>query len=224
MWDILSSHEKYASKFDGIDSVLEIRHTDKQAEPTWEKPLVLLSHMDDGYDYLMWVDDDAGFIRFDEDFRDKLPTDGKRFYFTQEREWFEGEVEGFVAEDVFLNAGVFLVKCCEENKAVLKEWYSRRGKRQRNGLNDQPVIVKWYLENKDICGLLDPVVFNAFPMHPKHLAVGTTNDCNDTTFIVHFITYMKRDRALREKFFPQSKLVPPPPKPWTSVGADDWDD
>lgn len=208
MWDILSSHEKYASKFDGIDSVLEIRHTDKRYAPHWEKILVLADHMDDGYDYLMWIDDDAGFIRFDEDFRDKLPTDGKRFYFTQEREWFEGRIGGRTKEDLLLNTGVFLVKCCEENKAVLRSWYDKRDTGTYGGLYDQHIIICWYLANKDVCGLLDPVVFNAFPRKPANYPTLTTKNIKGASTIIEHVTgEFKRGKYAWTKDFGCSAIV-----------------
>ena len=112
MWDIIQTHAKYANNFEGIDSVFEIRQTDKENPATWERFLLLYDHMDDGYDYLMWMDDDAGFVKFDKDFRDYLPSNDKLFYFTQERIWEDAKIQKdwrAKKEDVFLNAGVFFV-------------------------------------------------------------------------------------------------------------------
>ena len=218
MLDIVSTHEKYASRFEGIDCVFEIRQTDKTEAPHWEKILMLADHMDDGHDYLMWIDDDAGFIRFDEDFRDRLPTDGKRFYFTQERSDEAGR--GFA----FLNTGVIMVKCCEENKEVLKFWYSKRHDRPSpHSLWDQPVINDWYFQNTDICGLLDPVVFNAFPKKTWGFPVNTRTK---ETIVLHLASFFKNSeyRTIFGKKTKSIKATKKPAPKRTEFHEDYWDE
>jgi hypothetical protein len=215
MNDFLETHERYASLFDGIDSVIEVRQTDKTVKPTWEKPLMLLDHMDEGYDYLMWLDDDAGFIRFDVDFRRYFPKDGKLFYFTQEREWFEGvgKCGRFSAKDIYLNAGVFFVKCCEESKKILKEWYSNRKVRYVENLNDQPVIIRWYLDHKDICGLADSKIFNAFMPDYDNGPVKLANAKTKDTIVLHLAAHSRKHRG---EYFGTRKKV--------ETMEDDWED
>ena len=112
MKNIIDTREKYSKIFDGIDYVFEVRYTDKTKNPQWEKLLMLIDHINDGYDYLMWMDDDAGFVKFDVDCREYLPEDDKDFFFTQERKIFNENRHK--KENVFLNTGVFFIKCTEE--------------------------------------------------------------------------------------------------------------
>lgn len=194
---LTESKRKYANKYEGIDFAFEIRWTDRDFTPMWEKIQMLLDHMDDGYDYLMWMDDDAGFIKFDVDFRIHIPKDGKRFYFTQSRLWYEGEMcKGVTIKDSLINSGVFFVKCCDENKSVLNEWYEKR--RNPEGIwPDQCTIIRWYLNNVSVCGFVNTKIFNAYPKEPDDLGTCVAVKTKDT-MVLHFIGQMK---SLKDKYF-----------------------
>ena len=219
---LTESKRKYASKHEGIDFLFEKRWTDRKFTPMWEKIPMLLDHMDDGYDYLLWVDDDAGFIRFDTDLRDHIPSDGKRFYFTQSRIWYVGELyKNVTILDNLINSGVFLVKCCEENKDVLNTWYGKRFKPE-GVYPDQSTIIRWYLKNMDSCGFVNTKIFNAYPeVEPDGTCIGLkTKD----TVILHFPGGMKR---LKEKYFNPGMFKNTKPSTVdksVSSSNDDWED
>ena len=206
MWDVISTHKKYADLFDGIDSAFEIRHTDKKKPPTWERFLMLSDHMDDGYDYLMWIDDDAGFVRFDSDFRNHLPNNEKLFYFTQERIWKVFK-KGWRAkkEDVFLNAGVFLVKCCDKAKRLLKDFFECRNDPTLFKL-DQTTLIRWYFKNQNECELINSSIFNAFP-DTLDRCTPFVNDVNRDSIIVHLVNRFKRDDNIKKKYFGNRKRI-----------------
>ncbi len=213
---------RLADSLDGVDYLFEVRKTDASKEATWEKSPMLLDHFDDGYDFLLWVDDDAGFIRFD-DFRpefEKLDPN-KYAFFTVESTAPEAR------EHAYLNAGVFAIRPTEGARKMLEWVYEKRkGGRKFKYLNDQPVLIEWFRAHQKDCGLLDSSEFNAFPecFYEDRFF---DNRITDRTRIVHLAGSWKRNPKYLSKWFPGCALpeVPPPapmppPPMWKTI---DWD-
>ena len=216
---INETKKKLADRFDGIDYKFELRRTDKSTEPQWEKLKMCLDHLDDGYDFLMWMDDDAGFIKFD-DFRPLLENLDKDKYafFTIERTDDAGREFGY------LNSGVFFVRPCEESKKMLEWAWEQRKLPKKFTLCDQPVLIKWFFSHKDGCGVVDGKVFNSFPdcFCPRQYYA---NPVMENTIVVHLASRYMRNPEYLSKWFPVKEEKKPTEQKRTTgyEGMDDDD-
>lgn len=144
---------------------------------------MLADHIEDGYDYLLWMDDDAGFVRFD-DFRPFLEplAEGEIFLFTH------GGFGQESATDYLINAGVFFVKACAEAKEVLLALYAKRDDSLRE--KDQTALIRWARQNDRRWRFVPSHLFNARPMEDRVRSASVK--ANDASFIVHFPGDLKR--------------------------------
>lgn len=130
-------------------------YPDKEYLPGWNKILYIRKYLDQ-YDYVMWLDDDAGFIRFDFDMQKFIEdnfTDDKFLLICRDKH--------------NINSGVMIFKSCKESKAVLEYIWKYRSLFKTDhhgytGVMEQPAIIDFCLKcpNKVIIG--DGHILNAY--------------------------------------------------------------
>lgn len=155
LYDITNpSKEKYAKLF-GYDFIFDTEfYPDKEYKPGWNKIQFILKYINN-YDYVMWIDDDAGFIKFD-NIEEKL------------KDFIKSNKSLFICKDLNgINSGVMIFKNNEFTKFMLNTiWKNRHLYKTNNhghpGVMEQPAII-------DMCNLYyndvfigDGKIFNAY--------------------------------------------------------------
>lgn len=138
----------------------------------WLKPQFIKEHISN-YDYVLWMDDDAGFIR---DF------DIIKFC------TYLNEVDGsiFVAEDINgINAGVILLKNDEHSNALLdfEIQCGSDSEFQAEPSGDNHALRVFCVAHEDVVKLLNGSIFNAY--HKFTTPEGGPNMINAQSVIVH---------------------------------------
>lgn len=93
---------------------------DASVHPVWNKVLIMLDYVD-RYDWVLWIDADACFIKHD------IPLD----------KWLQLPYDMLICDDLdasggktVANTGVFLVKRTEWSRAFIHAWWDMRTKKQ----------------------------------------------------------------------------------------------
>lgn len=172
LYDITNpSKEKYALAH-GYDYIFsDTFYPDKSKGVYWLKPAFIKENISEKYDWILWLDDDAGIIKPDFDleaFIMGIEEPGKDIY---------------AAEDLNgLNAGVLLVRSNIDNKAIFEFIYDKMEPVFKNStFQDQSALEKIAKELK-ILKLIDGHIINAYN---KDLTLSPKNQQTDDTFILH---------------------------------------
>lgn len=145
----------------------------------WRK-VDCVSNLLDRFKYVMWMDDDAGFVRFDFDILKHFNECGKTL---------------FVCEDENgINAGVYCVRSGYKAKNLINFQSSVR-KASSGLLGEQESLKTWALDNRDDVFIGDGGIFNA---HFPGTLMNTKNHFRKETIIVHIAGFDSRKQELGE--------------------------
>lgn len=188
LYDITNpAKEKYAKlhKYDYIFS--DTFYPDKTKGVYWLKPAFIAEHISEKYDWILWCDDDASIIKQNFDL-EKFITDVA-----------ESDKLIYAAEDLNgFNAGVLLVKSCDESKAIFKFVYEKMEPIFKHAqYQDQSALEKLGKELNAI-KFVDGHILNAYN---SALTISPKNQQNDTTFILH----IAGGDAMKRAYFQQIK-------------------
>lgn len=177
--------EKYCKKF-GYDYKFEL---DFIADPNmflgWNKIAFVNKYLAK-YDYVVWMDDDAGFIRFDYSLEDYIKKYMKDKSFAMAKDFND------------FNSGVFIIKNDKFGRFMFKKlWENRelyKGTKisKHYGYMDQPAI-------SDFCDLFPQKIYIAdgsfINSYDERLLKSNVNQRNEKSLILHISggDYMKHD-------------------------------
>ena len=138
--------------------------------PYWLKCNFILKYID-LFDYILWMDDDAGIVDQSFDINSFLNS-------------LDESKSIFIANDENgINAGVFFMKNSEISKECLKYIISKQSLKEYNKLYyDQTVLIDFINNHKEIYQEISGSIFNA---HHKGFEHNHPNKYCDSTFIVH---------------------------------------
>lgn len=164
----------YSVKY-GYDYIFDTdKYYDRSMKPGWNKIRFIYENLLK-YDYVVWLDDDAGFIREDRDvIGDAIKEmDGRSI---------------FICKDMNgLNSGMMIFKSCEFSKKFLNDiWDHRELYRNNNhghpGVMEQPAIIDLCnIFTDDIC-IGDGRIYNAYD---SVYTISKPNQRNSDSFILH---------------------------------------
>ena len=175
LYDITNpSKEKFAKTF-GYDYIFDTDfYPDKDYKAGWNKIMFIRKYLDT-YEYCMWLDDDAGFIKF-ESFESKLS------------DFIHSNKSLFICKDKNgINSGVMLFKNSEFSKYMLDEIWEHRHLYKTNhhghpGVMEQPAII-------DLCHIYDDEVYigdgKIFNAYDKRCYDSPINARNSASIILH---------------------------------------
>ena len=139
----------YCDKYN-IDIYKSDEVTYKNRKPTWEKIPLILKYLTQ-YDYVMWVDADAFFLKDARDIRQLIrKTPDKHFIFSED---ISTNISPNISPNI--NAGVYIVKNTEYSIQCLNYWgydndlYKEVSRRNKAGItvwNDQAGLIIMYDE------------------------------------------------------------------------------
>ena len=155
LYDITNPTKEKFCKDYGYDYIFSTEfYADKEYEPGWNKIQFILKYLPN-YDYVMWIDDDAGFIKFD-----NLENNLKDF--------FESKKSVYICKDRHdINSGVMIFKNSEFSKFMLETIWNHRhlykdGKRGIPNTMEQPAIIDLLNVFTDDVYFGDGHIYNAY--------------------------------------------------------------
>lgn len=158
--------EKYAVK-NGMHYVFsETFYPDKSRHPYWNKIKMILDYLPK-YDWVVWIDDDAGFIR-DTSFAEILTKSEKPFLYCT-------DLNGF-------NSGVMFVKNTPEMADTFKFIWDRMYFAYKDHQFPEQDALKTIIGKLDLGEEIDGRLYNAYD---KRLTISENNQANDNTVILH---------------------------------------
>jgi len=180
--------EKYCKLF-GADYIFRTDvYYDKDYLPGWNKIPFILDNLNK-YDYVMWVDDDAGFVRFDENIFEyclDLLKEDKSLVICKD---FNG-----------INSGVMFIKSNEFSKHLFATiWKNRKLYKDNHhghpGIMEQPAII-------DMCNIYteDVVIGDGKKInsYDKCYAKSLVNQRNENSVILHIASGKKWKEAHKD--------------------------
>ena len=145
-------------------------YPDKSEGVYWLKPAFIANTISDKYDWVLWLDDDAGFIK-DFDIEQFINEHSYNYSVLAAKDDFNG-----------FNAGVMLVKSTPEMKDTFDFIYNKMEPiYKKSRFQDQDATLK-ILTDLDAIKYVDGHIINAYD--PK-LTKSVINQRNNTTAILH---------------------------------------
>lgn len=150
------------------------KYYDKSMKAGWNKIQFILENLPK-YEYVVWLDDDAGFIRFDRDVISEaiVKMDGRSL---------------FICKDLNgINSGVMIFRSGEFSISFLKEIWEHRDLYRNNshghpGNMEQPAIIDMCNVFTDDVYIGDGRVYNAYD---SVYTISKPNQRNSDSFILH---------------------------------------
>lgn len=162
--------EKFASEH-GMDFIFSDSFKDEidwKGHLYWLKPFYIKKHFAD-YDAVFWMDDDAGFVRYDFDLSSFIGERVKPIYYTEDENG--------------INSGIMILKKCETAQRYLDFWTSTSTDRKFQFRNyDQEALISYANDHPSDFGTLNGSVFNA---HHPSFEMKARNSFSSETLIVH---------------------------------------
>ena len=166
LYDITNTtKEKYCQKFGYTYIFDDTFYPDKSRHPYWNKIKFVAEKLKD-FDYVVWMDDDAGFIKFDKSLDDFLKCD---FGYCE-------DLNGF-------NCGVFVVKNIEENQNIFDFiWNKMYNEYKTHFFPEQDALKEIYQKSMpDLGTAFDGSLYNAY----DKVVITSKNQRNENTIILH---------------------------------------
>lgn len=147
------SKETYCKKY-GADYLFNNEvYYDTSCSPGWNKIRYIRENLKD-YDYLMWMDDDAGFVNFD------------RNIFNYMVNTIEDKTLLICKDLNGINSGIMLLKNSTETKEFLDTVWNRRKEpryiHDPRGWMEQASIIDWIAENPSKVAIGDGKIINSY--------------------------------------------------------------
>lgn len=172
LYDITNpTKEKYCKNHNYDYIFSDTFYPNKEKGIYWLKPKFISENISEKYDWILWLDDDAGFINqnFDlEDFIKKNEEPNKLIY---------------AAEDLNgLNAGVLLIKSCQKSKEIFNFIYEKMEPIYKNKKFQDQDALKDITKDINVLKLVDGKIINAYD---KNLTKSIKNQRNEKSCILH---------------------------------------
>jgi hypothetical protein len=190
-------NEEYCRKY-GFDLVVSSRQVYQGRSLAWEKvPLVL--NLMSSYDYVMWIDADAFFYKDSASILDIFNTmpQGREFLFSADYP---------PGAPFDINAGVFIVKCNEYSKRIMKEWAENPELIQQNPYPDfheqgviRGMIMRNYLDLQNHCVVVPYGYLQHFYEYEFDEVVTRGIKLNIRSPIFHLVSNLRHDRDKKAK-------------------------
>lgn len=178
---------EYCRKFGYTYIFDENFYPDKARHPYWNKIKFVSEHLKD-FDYVVWMDDDAGFIKFDNDLEDFLECD---FGYCE-------DLNGF-------NCGVFVVKNTEENRNIFEFIWDKMYQNFKDHKFPEQDALKEIYQNKlsDFSTKFEGSLYNAYDKR----IITSKNQRTEDTIILHIASgsaFKEANKVLiRDLFIPK---------------------
>lgn len=172
LYDITNpSKKKYANLYNYDYIFSDTFYPDTTKGVYWLKPAFIAQHITNKYDWILWLDDDAGIIKFDFNI--------EQFIKSVE----EADKDIYAAEDLNgLNAGVLLVRSTDNARKIFDFIYNKMEPIYKTAtFQDQSALIKIATELNTL-KLVDGHVFNAYN---RSLTISPKNQQTNDTFILH---------------------------------------
>ena len=175
LYDITNPTKEKFARLNGYKYIFDTEfYPDKEYKAGWNKIKFIRKYLN-CYDFVMWIDDDAGFIKFD-------PIDNKLGEFIKSRKSL------FICKDVNgINSGVMIFKNTEFSKFMLDTIWEKRSHYKNDhhghpGVMEQPAII-------DFCNLEPEEIFigdgKIFNSYDQKICNSLINGRNSDSIILH---------------------------------------
>lgn len=187
------SKEKYSKLFNYDYVFTTEKYYDKEYKPGWNKIPFILENLEK-YDYVVWMDDDAGFVKYDENILLKAITEMK-------------EKSLFICKDFNgLNSGIMIIKSNDFSKFLFETiWNNRKFYKNDShgnpGNMEQPAIIDMCKIYTDDVFIGDGKIYNSYD---KRYSKYEINQRNENSYIVHIAAggkWKERNKDIIKKIF-----------------------
>lgn len=185
LYDITNpTKEKYCKEHGYTYIFSDTFYPDKSRHPYWNKIKFVAENLKN-YDYVIWMDDDAGFIKFDKSLEEFLKCD---FGYCE-------DLNGF-------NCGVFVVKNTPDNQNIFDfMWNNMYDKFKNHRFPEQDALLQIYQKDMpELATEFDGKIYNAYD---KSVII-SKNQRNDDSIILHIAggsDYKERNKELIRRLY-----------------------
>ena len=172
LYDITNPGKSKYAAMHGYDYIFsDTFYPDRSKGVYWLKPAFIRENISEKYDWILWMDDDAGILKFDFDLE----------LFIKENEEFGKDI--YAAEDLNgLNAGVLLLRSNDENKSIFDFIYNSMEPVYKSAIYQDQSALLDISKRLDVLKLVDGHILNAYD---RLLTFSPKNQMTSDTFILH---------------------------------------
>ena len=167
LYDITNrTKEKYCTK-NNIDYIFsDTFYPDKSRHPYWNKIKMICDYLPK-YDWVVWIDDDAGFIN-DTSIEEVIKNTEKPFMFCE-------DMNGF-------NSGVMFIKNTDIMQSTFEFVWNKMYNIYKNSKFPEQDALRTIIKDLNVGKSIDGHLYNAYD---KSLTVCKQNQANENTIILH---------------------------------------